>query len=221
MENSEIFIGKSDNGPSTTQPESSIPQRVSQNLMSNETEQHTTLIPYKDWINVFTKYPILASKDTTSKAKKAARLAISDELRQIYPSTPVTESKVRKAFNNKKRLLLHKADVKKAGNTEIDLSANEKKLLELINRPDGAVASSSSSENSDYMNAHRKPAPAVLSDSKRSPGPLSSIDRTAKRSKLDNNVDSDTQQLYLEVLKEQLIYYKKKNANLETGYAEM
>ena len=95
-------------------------------------------IPYKVWVRLFIKHPIMASKDVSSaanKAKKAARAAICIELNELYPNKSHSEAQVRKAFNNKKGLLLSKVDANKTGNTSVTLSDEENKFLEVINGP--------------------------------------------------------------------------------------
>ena len=181
-------------------------------------------IPYKVWVRLFVKHPIMASKDvssTANKAKKAARAAICSELKELYPHKEHTEIQVRKAFNNKRSLLLAiKVDANKTGNTPVTLSDDEQKFLDVINGPGasnlsinnmpGAVSSSQTSGSSS--SGFCSPSPLPLCGTKRPAPPSPSHSPSPKR------VKEDVTYLQQSVLKEQLIYFKTKNGTMQAAH---
>ena len=180
-------------------------------------------IPYKLWVRLFVKHPIMASKDvssTANKAKKAARAAICSELKELYPHKEHTEAKVRKAFNNKKGLLFAKVDANKTGNTPVTLSDDEKKFIDVINGPGasnpsinrmpGAVSSSQTTGTSSSVFC--SPSLSSLCGTKRPAPPSPSHIPSPKK------VKEGVAYLQQSVVKEQLIYFKTKNGTMQATH---
>ena len=90
-------------------------------------------IRYGQWVNFFTKHPILIAKQKTqeiNRQKKQARMDISREIAQEL-NIMTTEDQVARSFSNKKSMLLEKTD-KSTGNVDPDLNADEKKFLDFL-----------------------------------------------------------------------------------------
>ena len=90
-------------------------------------------IRYGQWVNFFTKHPILIAKQKTqeiNRQKKQARMDISREIAQEL-NIMTTEDQVARSFSNKKSRLLEKTD-KSTGNVDPDLNADEKKFLDFL-----------------------------------------------------------------------------------------
>ena len=84
-------------------------------------------VRYGQWVNFFTKHPILIAKQKTkeiNRHKKQARMDISREIAQEL-NIMTTEDQVARSFSNKKSRLLEKTD-KSTGNVDPDLNADEK-----------------------------------------------------------------------------------------------
>ena len=67
----------------------------------------TESIPYKTWIEMFKKHPVLIapSKNSFSNARqKEARVAIATELSKDF-DVEIAESQVQRSFSNKKHII--------------------------------------------------------------------------------------------------------------------
>ena len=90
-------------------------------------------IRYGQWVDFFTKHPILIAKQKTqeiNRQKKQARMDISREIAQEL-NIMTTEDQVARSFSNKNSRLLEKTD-KSTGNVDPDLNADEKKFLDFL-----------------------------------------------------------------------------------------
>lgn len=86
--------------------------------VQQDADNDETGLSYEYWVALFKTHPILASKARSSEANNAKKRARFDIMKTIKDekNLSVTDSQVRKAFNNRKSRLLSKLDANKTGN---------------------------------------------------------------------------------------------------------
>ena len=107
-----------------------------------------TGLSYEYWVALFKTHPILASKARSSEANNAKKRARFDIMKTIKDekNLSVTDSQVRKAFNNRKSRLLSKLDANKTGNNPVMLSKEEKLFHDYLFNADGGMENPASNK---------------------------------------------------------------------------
>ena len=188
---------------------------------SVEKDEHG--LSFGRWVDLFLEHSILASKAksaTANNSRKSARETISKKINNEFPllERSMTGEKVRKAFNNKKSRTLAKSDSNKTGNNPVTLSADEERFMDFLLGPDGcnpsvvkvpgavetlssstAMSSATDPTNDESRARH---VSALITSKRRLPFP-SSESHVAKKARYDS--------LYVDVMAEQLKYFKKQN----------